>query len=121
MNAHKDIAQFELELQFEAAAENFALSPAQRQQEMQAVLERMFANVMAGYRLSPALGRRLSDITLDYLKREDVGVEVVRKAFNRASGSKVANIYEHLLLSEMRRTVARIENYRPTMPVAAMS
>lgn len=121
MNANKDLAQFELELQFEAAAENAALTPAQRQQEMQAVLERMFTNVMAGYRICPALGARLSDITLDYLKREDVGLDVVRKAFNRASGSKVANIYEHLLLSEIRRTVARIENYRPAMPVAALS
>lgn len=117
----EDLAQFELEIQFEAAAANTTLTAAARQQEMQAVLERMFANVMAGYRANPALGQHLAEITLDYLKREDVGVDVVRKAFNRSSGSKIASIYEHLLLSEMRRTVARIENYRPVMPVAAMS
>lgn len=122
MFAKYDLVQFELEHQFEAAATNTALTAAARQQEMQAVLERMFANVMTGYRVSPALGQHLAEITLDYLKREDVGLDVVRSAFNRSSGSsKIASIYEHLLMSEMRRTVARIENYRPAMPVAAMS
>lgn len=121
MFAKHDLVQFELEHQFEAAAANTALTAVERQQEMQAVLERMFANVMTGYRVSPALGQHLAEITLDYLKREDVGLEVVRHAFNRSSSSKIASIYEHLLLSEMRRTVARIENYRPALPVAAMS
>ena len=121
MFSKEDLVQFELEFQFESAAANTALTAAARQQEMQAVLERMFANVMAGYRVNPALGQHLAEITLDYLKREDVGVDVVRRAFNNNSGSKIATIYEHLLMNEMRRTVARIENFRPAMPVAAMS
>lgn len=111
-------ALFALELQFEQAASCPRLSARDRQQEMQAVVERMFANVMAAYRTDARVGAHLAELALDYLAREDVAVDVVKNAFNRHGSTKVVAIYEQMLLNEMRRTVARIENHRPVPAVA---
>lgn len=111
-------AQFALEMQFEQAAACPLLTPRERQQQMQAVVERMFANVMTAYRTDPRLGAHMADVTLDYLAREDVGVSLAKQAFNTDRGARVVGIYERQLLNEMRRTVARIENYRPATTAA---
>ena len=118
----EELALFELEIQFEEAAADPRLTAAERQQQMQAVLERMHATVMTGYRVNAYVGQHLASLALDYLGREDVGVAVVKNAFNRSSNSsRVVGLYEHMMLSEMRRTVARIEGYKPAKVAMALS
>ncbi|MBU0859260.1 MAG: hypothetical protein KJ667_04935 [Alphaproteobacteria bacterium] len=112
----EEIALFALEEQFEQAATNPALTATARMQEMQAVLERMQATVMAGFRVDPLLGEHLADLALDYLAREDLAPLVVKNAFARATDG-VVPMHGRLLHNEVRRAVVRISNSSPALAV----
>ena len=112
----EEIELFALEEQFETAAADPALTPSARYEQMHAALQRMHFVVMSGYRISPCLGAHLADLCLDYLAREDLAPAVVRDAFARHSRSgSIINLHQHLLDSELRRTVVRLSSRAPAL------
>lgn len=121
MRENEEKKLFALEEQFEAVAKNTALTPHAKREEMRALIERMQAVALEGFRVDPELGAHLAETCLDYLDRDDLAPRFVDEAFGIFSPSaSVHYLHADSLKMELRRVTRRLSARVPTAPIAAI-